>query len=214
MRISTLIFDLDGTLSDPLLGMAKSINYALSIHGFEQRPVDELAQYIGPPLEETFVQLSGSNDNALLSRLIAGYREQYIKDGYSGNTVYEGIPLVLQKLQHHGRRMGVCTSKQASTARKILKFFELDGYFEFVSGGDVGVKKAHQLAQLLGDGEIDHDALMVGDRAVDVDAAKSNRLASAAVTWGFGSRSELDAAQPDFQLQNPHDILHLVGCAS
>jgi len=211
VQISTFIFDLDGTLSDPLAGMADSINYALDCHGFEERDPAELAEYVGPPLEDALAKLTGSDDKQLMTNLVLRYRERYLDSGFAQNEVYEGIPKVLNTLEQLGKRMGVCTSKPQATASKILRLFEIDRFFSFTSGGDIGVKKSQQLETLLSDGNIDQNALMIGDRAVDISAAKSNSLRSAAAFWGYGSERELTLATPDFNFEAPQDIVLLLG---
>ena len=213
MKISTFIFDLDGTLTDPLSGMANSINYALEVHGFRTRDEQELAQFVGPPLEGTLAILCGSDDDSLIARLVKSYRERYLDTGYAQNTVYDGIRTTLSTLQQNDIRMGVCTSKPATTARKILELFELNVFFEFISGGDIGVKKSQQLEQLLRADKIDRHALMIGDRSVDITAAKSNELRSASVAWGYGSSEELQQAASEFHFSSPRDILRLAECS-
>jgi len=206
VQISTFIFDLDGTLSDPLQGMADSINYALRTHGFAERELSTIAQFVGPPLEGTLAELTGSDENQLIDALVVSYRERYLQTGYAQNSVYQGIPDMLEKLKTNGQRMGICTSKPATTAEKILRLFNLDHYFSFISGGDIGVKKAQQLSALLAEGVIDLDSLMIGDRSVDIVAAQSNNLKSAAVMWGYGSRAELNSAAPTVYFETPQDV--------
>ncbi len=209
MAISHFIFDLDGTLSDPLQGMAASLNHALQSHGFESRAHEELATFVGPPLEGAITALTGNDDPDHIASMVASYRELYVAEGYAQNAVYPGIREMLDALRHEGFALGVCTSKPEKTARKILRHFSLESSFEFVSGGDVGVKKSQQLEKLLREQLIDRHALMIGDRDVDIVAAKSNQLRSAAVEWGYGSGEELAQAAPDFRFAQPVDVLHL-----
>jgi phosphoglycolate phosphatase len=107
--------------------------------------------------------------------------------------------------------LGICTTKPANMAQKILQMFDLDQLFEFVSGGVIGIEKHQQLEQLLHDGNITRNSLMIGDRFIDVRAAKHNQLWSAAVLWGYGSRAELENEQPSYFLQSPSQIKELVG---
>lgn len=207
MTFSQLIFDLDGTLTDPLPGMVASINHALESCGFAPRHAGTLAQYVGPPLEGTFSILADTSDDELITQLIVHYRERYLDTGFAQNAVYDGITELLDSLTDAGHVLGVCTSKPATTAVKILELFGLSSYFQFVSGGDVGIIKSQQLNQLLSAGTIDTSALMIGDRSVDISAAKSNRLRSAAVSWGYGSEQELGDASPDLFLSRPSSLL-------
>ena len=105
--------------------------------------------------------------------------------------------------------MGVCTSKRGDFATRILEMFGLRELFSFASGGDIGVTKAQQLQTLVDTGTIDLSAIMIGDRAVDVHAAKANRLVSCGVLCGFGSREELAEAQPEYLIANPVELLRL-----
>ena len=151
----TLIFDLDGTLSDPIEGIANSINYSLAEHGFAQVPTDDISAYIGPPMDHIFGALTQSNDASLIDACIATYRSRYAKIGYAENCKYEGIDDLLIQIRQSGCTMGVCTSKRRDFAQKIVSLFGWDEYFSFTSGGDVGIEKSQQLAGLLTDGQID-----------------------------------------------------------
>ena len=95
-------------------------------------------------------------------------------------------------------------------AQKILEMFDLDQLFEFVSGGVIGIEKYQQLEQLLHDGTITLNSLMIGDRFIDICAAQRNQLRSAAVLWGYGSQAELEREQPNYFLQSPLQIKELV----
>lgn len=207
---SCLIFDLDGTISDPKEGITKSINYALQENGFEQRPEDDLATYIGPPLDETFQILCCSSDFTLIEKLVRSYRERYAETGYRENVLYSNIAETIQNLYDNNIPLGVCTSKPERFARPILDMFQLSHFFQFVSGGDVGIKKSQQLSQLLSEGTINRQSIMIGDRNVDLSAARINGLKSAAVLWGHGSREELEAEQPDFILKEVHELRNLI----
>lgn len=188
MRYQTLIFDLDGTISDPKPGFVNSINHALAFHDLPARDETELKQHIGPPLETTLAALVDSDDPALIHSLVGKYRERYADIGYSENSLYTGIPNVLEALSGiDGLLLGVCTSKRADFAERILDMFGLRHHFAFVSGGDVGIAKWQQLESLLEQQRITTDSLMIGDRHFDLTAAHRNYLASAGVLWGYGS---------------------------
>lgn len=193
---SSAVFDLDGTLSDPSEGIARCFNHALRTHGIPEIDEAEIARQIGPPLDETFALFTAGKTDASIDTLIATYRERYSTLGYAENRIYEGIPAMLQQLHDSGRAMGVCTSKRGDFAQKILELFEIDHYFSFVSGGDTGVKKRDQLDQLLRHGKIDSNAVMIGDRQVDIESARANNLRAVGVEWGFAEPGELLAAEP------------------
>lgn len=209
-HVSTLIFDLDGTISDPSLGAYHSFNHALAAYGLPaiSRAVADAA--IGPTLDETFVQLCPHADTAMITGLIVAYREYYADKGYAENEVYPGIPAALETFSARGVRMGICTTKRADFAKKILALFGLLPHFQFLSGGDIGIHKRQQLAALLEAGDIDTAAVMVGDRDIDIYAAKTNGLRSAGVLWGFGSIEELTTAGPDALVGTVSDLRDLV----
>jgi phosphoglycolate phosphatase len=204
-----LLFDLDGTLSDPQDGITRSINHALRTHGHAERPPQDLLACIGPPLDESFAQLTGGNADQVLA-LVLTYRERYGAVGYAENILYPGVAETLAALAAGGARMGLCTSKRADFAEQILRLFGLRQHFGIVSGGDIGVQKWQQLAGLRERGEVPDGSVMIGDRAVDLIAARRNGLRSGAVTWGHGSREELMGEQPHFVFEQPADWLKLL----
>ncbi len=207
MPYDLLIFDLDGTLSDPKEGITKSFNYALEKLGYEPRCVDELAPLIiGPPLDDSFAQLTQSNDHNHIVDLVTAYRERYAEIGYKENTLYKNITKTIEYFTTQNIRMGVCTSKPEKFARPILEMFNLDHHFEFVSGGELGIKKHHQLADLLKNKAITQNSLMIGDRAVDITSAQKNRLQSAGVLWGYGSHQEINSAKPNHILNTIEEL--------
>ncbi len=210
MPPSLFLFDLDGTISDPLEGIARSMNYALASLGYQVRPIPELGKYIGPPLDDAFMDITGSENPSVINDLIVKFRERYAEIGYSENRLYPGVREVLQTLAEHAYPMGICTTKRQDFAEKILRRFELRDYFQFISGGDVGVKKWRQIESLLAERIILQSALMIGDRAFDLTAAHKNGLNAAGVLWGYGSKAELEAEAPSCLLAQPADLLTLM----
>jgi phosphoglycolate phosphatase len=213
MPYSTLVFDLDGTLTDPAQGIVRCMNYALTSFDYMARPEHEITALIGPPLESAIAELSGEDDEFKIKQLVAAYRERYGEFGFAENTVYRGIYDVLDQLKERQIPMGVCTSKLEKYAIKILKEFNLFNYFDFVSGvsdNSFNSPKSLQLEKLLTEGRIDSQALMIGDRSVDVCAATTNKLESWGVLWGYGSRQELDTAGAIRILETPIELLDLL----
>jgi phosphoglycolate phosphatase len=211
MSRHSLLFDLDGTLSDPLEGFIRSINYALEAYGYPSQQESILSQFVGPPLESALQTLSGTDDDRTVSELVKKYRERYGAIGYAENTLYPGIREALEHLTAHDVAMAVCTTKRQDFAEQILQRFNLRSYFRFVSGGDVGIPKWQQIKQLLSDKAIDHSTIMIGDRASDLTAAHQNGLVSAGVLWGYGSRDELEAAAPRYLLAHPAELPSFLG---
>jgi phosphoglycolate phosphatase len=205
-----LMFDLDGTLSDPLEGIARSINYALSHFGHETLPVSAVGAFVGPPLDESFRTITGIRKDGKIRAFIAKYRECYFETGFAENTLYPGIREILAELSGRGAAMGICTSKRQDIAEKILTLFGIRHHFHFVSGGDVGIRKWQQIESLLAVKAIPHHCIMIGDRDVDLSAAHRNGIRSAGVLWGYGSVSELEACSPLWLLENPSDLLQIL----
>ena len=200
-----IVFDLDGTLSDPLQGISFSINYALKHYGYPEREVSELAQYVGPQLDKTFEALVSTTQPSVIRALVAKYRERYSEVGYSENVLYPGVREALLLLSQAGIPMGVCTSKRKDFAERILQMFELSDFFRFVDGGDIGVEKWQQLANLCAQGSVTSRSIMIGDRAVDIIAAHKNGLHAAGVLWGYGSLAELEGEHPEYLFKSPEE---------
>jgi phosphoglycolate phosphatase len=209
MRCSTLVFDLDGTISDPGLGITRSFNHALCSHGLPEVSDELIRQEIGPPLDEAFMKLAPGSSAQDVDVLISIYRQRYSELGYSENTLYPEIPPALETLKRAGISMGVCTSKRRDFAIKILSLFGLSGYFDFVDGGDVGITKQSQLAGLLECQSIDDRAIMIGDRSVDISSAHANGLRAIGVLWGFGDYEELSGQSPYRIIQEPGELCEI-----
>ena len=209
--IRGLLFDLDGTISDPIDGIARSLNYALSFNGHQEIQISDIAQYVGPPLDESFKTITGINDNNKIKAFISKYRERYSDIGFSENKLYPGIKESINELSGKNISMAICTSKRQDFAERILELFGIRHYFRFVSGGDIGIQKWQQIKSLIDNGSIDLNCIMIGDRAVDLTAAHKNGIKSVGVLWGYGSRTELEKESPICLLSQPTDLLKLVG---
>ena len=211
---ATLIFDLDGTLTDPRLGIVRSTNHALRVHGLSLISDELIVAEIGPPLDEMFRKIVPPGSPEVVDSLVATYRERYASVGFSENAVYPEIPQAVAELAGSGWRLGVCTSKRRDFAEKILPLFGLLEHFTFVDGGDIGITKDAQLARLLSGDVIGTDAIMIGDRAVDISAARANGLASIGVLWGFGGAEEIAASKPTHTAATVDGLLRIVGARS
>ena len=204
-----LVFDLDGTISDPAVGIARSLNYALQFYSYSAISEDQVSRFIGPPLDMTFQSITGNSSPVHVAALVSKYRERYADVGYSENILYSGVPEALEALSSAGVPIGLCTSKRVDFAESILRLFGLRHHFRFLSGGEISVQKKQQLASLLSDRTISRASIMIGDRAVDIEAAKVNGLESVGVLWGYGSIEELTAAGPHALLEFPHQLVEL-----
>lgn len=211
MNHDLLLFDLDGTISDPLPGIARSLNHALTHFGYAAVGTEEVRAYIGPPLDRTFRMITGQTCPAHIRELVAKYRERYAEVGFAENTLYPGVKEALFDLRTKGAAMAICTSKRADFAERILARFGLAACFRFIDGGDSGIEKWQQIAAMRADGRVAGSALMIGDRAVDLDAARRNGISGGAVLWGFGSAEELREGAPDYWFESPREWLQLYG---
>ncbi len=193
----TILFDLDGTLTDPGQGITNSVAYALQKMG---RPVparEELYRYIGPPLVPSFQTYAGMTE-AEARRALGFYREYFAPRGIFENAVYPGIPALLKALAAAGRQVVLATSKPEPFARQILAHFGLAGYFAFVAGStleETRTEKREVIAWALQNtGAAAAGTVMVGDRAYDVAGAAANGIPCIGVLFGYGSAEELRAA--------------------
>ena len=196
MKPDVLLFDLDGTLTDPRVGIVRSIRHALEGLGHPGPPDDVLAGFIGPSLRGTFAVLLETSDRGLIERAMTLYRERFGDVGLFENEVYAGIPEMLSGFPPS--RSFVATAKPTVFARRIIDHFGLAGHFTRVYGAELGNRfddKADLLAHLLvAERLAPESAVMIGDRGVDVIAAKANGIRSIGVLWGYGSEPELVAA--------------------
>ena len=205
-----VLFDLDGTLTDPAEGIVRCIQYSLATLQISCPPDEELTRYIGPPLRETFISLFKSADPVLIERAIAIFRERFSTVGLFENIPYSEVPSMLQQLNSGSYRLFVATSKPQVFAQRILQHFGLADHFEEICGNDLEGSlddKAELLRELLMNRSLDPtETVMVGDRKHDIIAAKRNGLISIGVTYGYGSPSELTDAGVDYLCDNPTEV--------
>jgi phosphoglycolate phosphatase len=204
----TLVFDLDGTLTDPYDGITRSYQYARAKLGLNRLPESDLRGLIGPPMQEVFSALSDGNAE-LVSDAVAAYRERYSTIGLFENVVYPGIPAALATLAP-SYRLFVCTSKPGTFATRILDHFDLSQYFAGIYGCELDGTRADKrelLQWLLEQENVDGSrAAMIGDRMFDVAAALANGLTAFGVLWGHGSEDELRAAGAQTCFTSPGEL--------
>lgn len=195
----TLLFDLDGTLTDPALGITQSVAYALERFGIQVEDRRTLFPYIGPPLLESFMRFHHLTD-AQAVQAIQFYREYFGVKGLFENEVYPGMESFLQRMRDRGFRLSVATSKPEVYARQILEHFALNRYFEAVFGTALDEErqtKAVVIAravETLGLKGYEADCRMIGDRLHDVQGARACGIDTVGVLYGYGSREELEQA--------------------
>lgn len=197
-----LLFDLDGTLTDPAQGITNSLMHALHEYGIEECDRRKLYKYIGPPLMDTFMNDYGFSKEQAAEAVIK-YRDYFAVDGIFENIVYHGIPEMLRTLQTTGKTLILATSKPEEYSVRILKHFNLDRYFTCIAGSlmdETRSKKSEVIEYALDKCGVPDksQAIMIGDREYDITGAKECGLASVGVTYGFGTRNELEKAGADF----------------
>jgi phosphoglycolate phosphatase len=204
-----LFLDLDGTLVDPFEGITRSLAHALEVLGRPVPPRIELKTHIGPPLSNAFKSLLGTSDEATLRTAIDAYRARYSQVGVLENQTYGGIPETLHALQEDGVGLHLVTSKPAVYARRVLDHAGLAASFKTVHGpglDEIHLQKGALVQRALALGAIDPLAVaLVGDRGVDLDAARENGVFSIGVMWGYGTREELRTA--DSIVHSPSELL-------
>jgi phosphoglycolate phosphatase len=213
MKYNDVFFDFDGTLTDPKEGITNSIRYALTRYGIQESDERILVQFIGPPLRQSFNRFYGFS--ALQAEQAVGYyREYFAERGYCENEVYAGIPGILASLKGKGIGLHVATSKPAPYAERILDHFGLISYFRSITGSnfdgsmtDKGDLLNHALER---HGASRGHSVMVGDRNYDVIGAAKAGLDSIGVAYGYGSRDELEKANPTFLCQTVEELGRLM----
>lgn len=205
-----LLFDLDGTLTDPSDGITRCYIHALRALGREPPKAAELERHIGPPMRTVLAELLGTQDTDEVETGVRIYRERFSTVGLFENTPYPGIAEALAQLRSRGYRLYVCTSKPEVYAVRILEHFQMADYFQHIYGCELdGARgeKTELLAYLLERESIEPSrAVMIGDRLHDVRAAKANGVRSVGVLYGFGSAAELERAGADVLCAGVSDL--------
>lgn len=212
-----LLFDLDGTLTDPKVGITTCVQYALQSLGIEEPDLDKLEHFIGPPLKEHFMEsydLTEEQAQAALDK----YRERFRDIGIYENELYEGIPQMLYNLQSKGVFLAVASSKPTEFVERVLEHFNIRKYFKVVVGSEMdGTRVAkHEvireaLSQLFGQHPVRREnVLMIGDRHHDIEGARKMGLESVGVLYGYGSMEELKNARADFIVASVEELGRLL----
>ena len=200
MKNKYILFDLDGTLTDPMLGITRSVRYALNHYGIEVENLCDLIPFIGPPLRDSFHEFYGF-DKQKADQAVTKYREYFATKGIFDNKVYEGIPECLQTLKDAGNILLVATSKPEKFAKQIIEHFDLAKYFDFIGGSEFNGResKGDVIKYVLKANQInDSKVIMVGDRKHDIIGAHENNLPCVGVLYGYGSLEELTENHADY----------------
>ncbi|ANC79475.1 phosphoglycolate phosphatase [Fictibacillus phosphorivorans] len=195
-----ILFDLDGTLSDPKIGITKSVQYALNRMGISEENLDDLESFIGPPLQQSFYECY-SFDETQVGTAITYYRESFKDVGMFENTLYKHIPTLLQELKDNGHTLVVATSKPTVFAEEILKYFNVHHHFDLIVGSNLDgtrTSKTEIIQHILYhyNDQPKESFIMIGDRKHDIIGAHNTGIDSIGVTYGYGSMEELTAIKP------------------
>ncbi|MDX8362613.1 HAD family hydrolase [Cytobacillus sp. IB215316] len=205
-----ILFDLDGTLSDPKIGITKSVQYALKNMNIVENDLDKLECFIGPPLQVSFADYYHF-DEEKIERAIELYRERFKDKGMFENVLYPNVPRLLSQLKEQNYKLVVATSKPTVFAEKILNYFHIEQFFDLVVGSNLDGSRAskteiiqHVLDEY-NENEL-NDFIMIGDRKHDIIGANNTGIDSIGVTYGYGSFEELSIVKPTYIANNVEKI--------
>lgn len=209
-----ILFDLDGTLTDPREGITKSVQYALAKMGIEEPDLTSLEHFIGPPLYDEFRRCYGFDDMEA-KQAVAAYRERFSVTGWKENLLFDGVPDMLESLHSAGKILAIASSKPKVFVEKILNHFDIAQYFGVISGatldGSISTKAqvVEQALQWLSVSD-KSTAVLVGDRMHDVEGAQACLIDCVGVTFGFGGLQELQHAGATQIVQDFSQLLEVL----
>ena len=210
--IKNILIDLDGTLTDPKVGITTSTRYGLNKVGHPIADDVNIDWIIGPPLKASLAKiLNVAVDDVLAEQALMGYRERFAVTGLYENHVFDDVAETLKTLQQQGYRLFLATAKPEVYARQILEHFELLQYFVHPYGSELNgerTNKGELIAYILEKEKLNSvECVMVGDREHDIFGARCNGIETIAVEYGYGSAEELDQAQPKARIKQFSDLL-------
>ena len=210
--IKNILIDLDGTLTDPKVGITTSARYGLEKIGHPISDEINIDWIIGPPLKASLAKiLNVEADHVLAEQALMGYRERFAVKGLYENHVFEGVAETLAELKRRGYRLFVATAKPTVYAKQILEHFDLAQYFTDIHGSELNgdrTNKAELIQYILAQQKLQADqCMMVGDREHDIFGARQNGIDTIAVNYGYGSQEELALAQPKYHIDRFNQLL-------
>ena len=213
--IKNLLIDLDGTLTDPKVGITTSARYGLAKVGHPIAEDENIDWIIGPPLKASLAKLLNVDVNDVLAeQALMGYRERFAVTGLFENHLFADVPNTLSQLKAKGYRLFLATAKPEVYAKQILEHFNLLQYFEYPYGSELNGERTNKgdlIAYILEKEQLKpEECLMVGDREHDIFGARKNGIETIAVEYGYGSSEELDAAKPKARIQTFADLLQVL----
>ncbi len=221
MEKKYILFDLDGTLTDPKIGITKCVQYALAAAGIDEPDLDKLECYIGPPLDISFKRFHGMNDEDAW-KAVEKYRERFKDIGIFENAVIDGIVPCLETLKAAGKILVLATCKPEVFAFRIMEHFELEKYFTVMVGSGLDGTRKHKnevinealvrLSKITGENiiEMKADAIMVGDREQDINGAHEEGVEAVGVRFGYAADNELEEAGADYIAETVPELTALL----
>ena len=208
-----ILFDLDGTLTDPKEGITKSFQYALKHFGIEE-DLANLEKFIGPPLHDSFRDDYNFSEEEV-EEAVTKFREYFSQNGIFENKIFSGVKEVLEYLHSNNKRILLATSKPTIFAEKILKHFEIDKYFEYIGGSNLDGSRSEKnevINHVLEVCKVSsmEDVIMIGDRKYDVIGAKKIGVDSIGVLYGYGDLEELQEVNPTYIIKNIEELKNIL----
>jgi len=201
-----LVFDLDGTISDPSQGITASLNYALEKLGLTKQPESNLYKYIGPSLIDIFTDLLNSHDDQIINKAISLFRERYGDIGFKENILYPEMKAILSSLKTTHGALYIATTKKPEMAQAVADYFGITPYFKDILGCGSKRNKV-ELIEEIKEKENGSKMAMIGDRFIDMAAGKATGCFCVGALWGFGSKQELKDSGADILLDQPQELL-------
>ncbi len=208
-----ILFDLDGTLTDPKEGITKCVQYALAAEGIDEPDLDKLIPFIGPPLLDSFMEFYGF-DVEQGKRAVEKYRERFCVTGIFENEIFPGIADMLSELKAAGCKLSIASSKPTELVERILVHFDIKQYFDYVVGSEMDgrrtkkeevVEEAIRLLQ-----PVKEQTAMVGDRKFDIEGARAFGLTGVGVSFGYAEENELEEAGADYIVDTVDELKNLL----
>lgn len=214
MSFSHILFDLDGTLTNPRLGIGNSLRYALGQMQLDGYSDQILERFIGPPLQQGFKTIFGLNEQHT-TLAVEHFRTYFGDRGWCENEPYDGISELLEELHLSGKRVYVVTSKLEKYALMIVRHFGFDRYIDDLQGADYAgshSSKGQLICQLMERNRIapTPSVVMIGDTHYDMTGAKEMGISSIAIGYGFGTRETLMDCQPDFLVDSVAELAEVL----
>ncbi len=213
IKYNAVLLDFDGTIADTGEGIFSSVRYAIEAMGFDPLPEDIIHTFIGPPVFSSFKRALNLSDEDS-AKAVEKYRERYVESGIYQLEFYDGIQQLMEDMKKSGIKLAIASSKPENFIIKILDFLEMDNFFDYISSPESD--KAPENKTSLVERAISHlgveksRAIMIGDRYFDIDGAKGAGIDSIGVTFGFGSKDELQNAGATYIAESADDIRKII----